>query len=162
MTKFFNPNILFFISVQMLTVIISTIKSVLTVKGSPTIAAVVNAISYTFSTIVTKLLTEQSFAVAITVAFFTNLIGVYIAKWIMSKSRKENPWVIMTTVPAQFEKEIENMMAVNALDHTLMLTQNNELMLHIYSYNRDQSKRTKSILDHFDAPCLVADCKHSL
>lgn len=74
-----NWSLVIFIVIQFANVIISTIKSVLTVKGGKTTAAIINAVSYTFAAVVTKFITEQSFLWVILITFFTNLIGVYLA-----------------------------------------------------------------------------------
>ena len=84
-----DTGVILFIVFQFINVIISTIKSILTVNGSRMTAAVINAVSYTFYAVVTKMLTEQPFEVVIPVTFLTNLIGVYVAKWILDKTRKE-------------------------------------------------------------------------
>lgn len=85
-----NTGVILFIVFQFINVIISTIKSILTVNGSRMTAAVINAVSYTFYAVVTKMLTEQPFEVVIPVTFLTNLIGVYVAKWILDKPEKKN------------------------------------------------------------------------
>ena len=97
-----------FIAIQFINVIISTFKSILTVKGSKMTASIINAISYTFGAVVTKLITEQSFEVVILVTFFANFIGVYIAKWILEKREPVKLWVYQVTVRDKELGDIEN------------------------------------------------------
>ena len=97
-----------FITLQFINVIFSTFKSILIVKGSKMTASVVNAVSYTFGAVVTKLITEQSFEVVILVTFFANFIGVYIAKWILEKREPVKLWVYQVTVRDKELGDIEN------------------------------------------------------
>src|SRR5574344_1823325 len=89
-----SKELIIFILVQLVTTIISTAKTVLTVEAGKTTAAIVNAVSYTLGATITKLITKQDMEIVILVTFFSNLIGVYIAKSILEKTRKTRLWVI--------------------------------------------------------------------
>ena len=80
MTQFLTANVLAFAVIQVINVILSTVRSILTVNGSKLTASLVSSISYTIGAIITKMVTQQNFEVIIVVTFFTNLIGVYVAK----------------------------------------------------------------------------------
>jgi len=90
--------LLLFITVQFINVIISTIKSILTVKGGKWTAGLVNATTYTMSAVLIKFIANQSYGVALTVTFITNIIGVPLAKWLLELRQKEKLWVFMATV----------------------------------------------------------------
>lgn len=101
-------SIVIFVIIQLVNVFLSTIKSVLTVNGSKSTAAIINSISYTIGAVITKLLTEQSFVVAIVVTFFANLIGVYAAKLFLETTKKEKLWLYLATMTSVDEqKEVE-------------------------------------------------------
>lgn len=91
-------ELILFILIQLLTTIIPTIKSITTVNSGKTVAAIVNAISYTFGAVITKFITKQPIEIIIPVTFLSNLIGVYIGKLIMEKTKKEHLWIFNATV----------------------------------------------------------------
>lgn len=82
-------------------VILSTLKSVITIKGGRGIASVVNAISYGFNTIVIKGIAGVDLWIAILVTVIANLVGVYIGLTIVKKFEKERLWKITVTVPTE-------------------------------------------------------------
>ena len=91
-------SIVIFVIIQLLTVITSTVKSIATVKSSPTVAGIINAVAYTFNAVVVKLITSQGIYVVLLVTFLSNLIGVPLGKVIMNKLEKERLWVYNATI----------------------------------------------------------------
>jgi hypothetical protein len=72
-------GIAIFFGLQLINVILSTIRSIVTVKASKHTAAFINAISYTFYNGIVKLLTGQEMWVILSTTFITNIIGIRIA-----------------------------------------------------------------------------------
>lgn len=91
-------EIVIFIIAQVLTVITSTIKSIATVKSTPTVAGIINAIAYTINALVVKLITGQDMYVVLIITFLSNIIGVPLGKMIMDKLEKERLWVYVATI----------------------------------------------------------------
>lgn len=85
----------------LINVILSTLKSVITIKGGRGVASVVNAISYGFNTIVIKSIAGVELWIAILVTVVANLVGVYIGLTITKKFEKERLWKITVTVPTE-------------------------------------------------------------
>ena len=112
-----NPNILaeyltvsagIFFLMQFVNVILSTMKTVLTVKANAHVAMLINTATYTFYSGVVKLLTDQPMVVVLFTTFVTNVIGVYLAMYILKKTRKDVLWKIELTVPTTETAEIHN------------------------------------------------------
>ena len=157
-----DTGVVLFIVFQFINVIISTIKSILTVNGSRMPAGVINALSYTFYAVVTKMLTEQPFEVVIPVTFLTNLIGVYVAKWILDKTRKEKLWVIMSTIKQENQVDVEAMLRRENLGYTILPAQNDRFVFTIFSYSKEQSKTIRDILGKFDVKYSIMENKSHL
>lgn len=139
-----------FIAIQFINVIISTFKSILTVKGSKLNASIISAISYTFGAVVTKLITEQSFEVVILVTFFANFIGVFIAKWILEKREPVRLWVYQVTVRDSELKNMEDELLKRGIKFTAMNALNDRNSISIYSYSKLESTIVRDILkDHY-------------
>lgn len=141
-----NWSISIFISIQMLNVIISTIKSILTVNGSKFTAAAVNAVSYTFANVVTKLLTQQPFEIIILTTLFTNMIGVYIAKWGMEKMQKERLWTVMATLRGHNRESVESSLQKRSIQYTLLPAENDRWLANIFCYSKAESAMVREIL----------------
>ena len=139
-----------FIAIQFINVIISTFKSILTVKGSKLNASIISAISYTFGAVVTKLITEQSFEIVILVTFFANFIGVFIAKWILEKREPVRLWVYQVTVRDNELKNMEDEVLKRGIKFTAMNALNDRNSISIYSYSKLESTIVRDILkDHY-------------
>lgn len=99
---------LFFL-LQLVNVVLSTLRSVLTVNASPAVASVFAAISYTFYNVIVKLITSQDMMVIIVVTFITNLIGTYLGKLMYNKSQKDKLWIYTATMKTK-NVDVDNIM----------------------------------------------------
>lgn len=90
-----------FFLMQFINVVLSTMKTVLTVKANAHVAMLINTATYTFYSGIVKLLTDQPMIVVLATTFITNVIGVYLAMYILKKTRKDVLWKIEVTVPTE-------------------------------------------------------------
>lgn len=113
-----NILITFFI-LTILNVILSTVKSIITVKGSPIVAAMVNAFYYGFYNIV-LIYTVADFPMwqKVIITFVCNLIGVFIVKWLEAKSRKDKLWLVKMTIPAKFFDSTKKLLEEKGISFT--------------------------------------------
>lgn len=91
--------ILVFAICSLVNVILSTIKSVLTVKASRGVAVASNAICYGFYTLVVKQLATVDYATALIITILANIVGVYISFILLDLFKKDRLWKIEVTVP---------------------------------------------------------------
>lgn len=100
--------ILAFIICQLINVILATVRSILTIKGTKLSASVSTAISYAVGSVVTKLITGiDSFVIIASVTFVANIIGVYLGLWLIDKMRKDQIWKISALVPTENVKQLK-------------------------------------------------------
>lgn len=92
--------IITFFILSVINVIFSTARSIITIKSSKGIAAIVNAGYFAFYNVV-MIYTLADFALPIkcAITFVCNLIGVYVVKLIEEKARKDKLWLVKVTVP---------------------------------------------------------------
>ena len=101
--------IIIFTVCSLVNVILSTMKTILTVRSTKVVASVVNAVTYGFYAIVVKQLASLDLTVTVIVTIATNLIGVYLSMWLMDKMKKDCLWKIsVTTKDKSIVKKIEN------------------------------------------------------
>lgn len=144
-----DKDLLIFIFVQLMTTMLSTAKTILTVQASKSVAALINAISYTLGAIMMKLLTKQDMEVVISVTFFCNLVGVYIAKMIIDKTRKTRLWIINATVKNNLRDDVERKLRDRQIQYTLLEAKNNRDFFSIFSYSKGESILIKEILEEY-------------
>lgn len=140
-------SIIIFTAVQLVNVFLSTIKSVLTVNGSKSTAAIINSVSYTIGAVITKMITQQSFEIAIVVTFISNIIGVYVAKFVLEVTKKEKLWLYFATMTSQGEQEqVEKELRYRNIQFTLLTAENNRYFITIFSYSKAESAFIRELL----------------
>lgn len=95
-----NNILIQFLILTILNVIISTVKSIITVKGDKWSASLISAFYYGFYTIV-LMYTVADFPLyqKVIITAGCNLIGVFVVKAIEEKSQKDKLWLVKITIP---------------------------------------------------------------
>lgn len=152
--------VLFFLVVQLINVVFNTLKTIITSRASKIPAAIINALTFGFYSIVV-ILTAESRNVWLTVGLtvLANLIGVYFSIAVLDKLRKDKLWEITATVAnielahAVQSELIENDISYNR--STACGKQRTEYIFHIYAPTQKQSQIIKKILVKNNAKYIV-------
>lgn len=149
-----NILITFFI-LTILNVILSTVKSIITVKGSPIVAAMVNAFYYGFYNIV-LIYTVADFPMwqKVVITFTCNLIGVFIVKWFEAKSRKDKLWRVEATVPRKYLEAVH--FDLKGIPHSYIDIEKYAIF-NIYCATQTESTAVKKIINQYDAKYFVVE-----
>ena len=149
-----------FILLNITNVVIQTVKSLVTVKGSKITAAFANAVAYGLYTIVTiYMLCDLPTMWKALIIAVCNFIGVYCVKWCEEKARKDKLWKVEATVKTKEEaKEIIALckdvgIPCNYIDI------NRYVLVNCYCETQKQSIEIKSILDTYNAKYFVSESK---
>ena len=135
---------------QLLFVFVGTIKSIYTVKGSPTSAATMNTISTVIGALGTKIFTQQSFLVITVVMGITTYIGSWFAKMVVDVwMKKEKLWTIVAVIKNQDASKVEEALLQRSIQFTYTEAQNSRSIFTIFSYTRAESILVKEILDKY-------------
>lgn len=78
-------NLVLYILISFLNVFLHIGRSILVIKGSKLVASTANCITYTFSAVVVKFISESDLTTAMIVAASTNFIGCYVAMWVCER-----------------------------------------------------------------------------
>ena len=151
-----NTATLIFFLLQFINVVLSTMKTVLTVKASKHIAMLINTVTYTFYSGVVKLMTGQDMFIVLAVTFITNIIGVYIAMFILDKSKKDVLWKVEVTVGSDVAEELHDKMT--DVPHSYIAVGKNTLF-NFYCATQKESARVKEIVNEYNAKYFVAESK---
>lgn len=152
--------ILAFLVAQLINVILSTLKSVITIKGGKGLAAVSNAIAYGFNTVVIKVIADVDMWVAVVISIVCNLVGVYFALWLTEKMRKDQLWKITVTVPTEnFEPLIENLKEYNISYISYETNGEKYKVLDVFSKHKKESKIIRNLFNLYNAKyTILANC----
>lgn len=150
LNQLISPVLWIFIVVQLANVIIATIKAIVTVNGGRMSASIISAVSYTFAAVITKLLTQQSFAVAIAVTFITNIIGVWLGKYIMDKREPERLWTVNATVRGKEKQALEKSLLERSIQFILLPAENDRYLYTIFARSKAESSLLQEILAGFN------------
>ena len=150
--------IILFIILQLVNVILSTIRSVLTVKAGKVVASISSAIYFGFYTIIVIYTAADNMElwVKVLITAITNLIGTYIGKLILDKSKKEQLWDITATVKAKYIDDICRELDEKSLLHTKIEMNNPKYwLIHTYAKGKEESRMIRDILAKYEAYIIV-------
>ena len=153
----------FFIGLNIINVIIQTVKSIATIKCGKAVAALVNAVAYgLYTVVVVYTVCDLPLWFKVLVVAVANLVGVYVVKWFEEKGRKDKLWKIEATVKTMEEaKEIIGMLARANIPYNY-IDINRYVLINCYCPTQKQSQGVKSILGAYDAKYFVSEAKTSV
>lgn len=148
--------IAFFVA-QLINVVLSTLKSVITIKGGKNWAALVNAVAYGFNTVVIKSLADVQMEVAVAITIVTNLVGVYFGLWVVEKLRKDQLWKITVTLPNEQFSDFKNALKQNDISFIDYQTKWEKYnVVDVFSKHKADSRMIKSIFKHFKVKYTIS------
>lgn len=152
-----TPEIILFIILQVVNVILSTIKSIVLIKGHKWATIIANTIYFGVYTAVLKQLTTiDNLWVLVVITMIANFVGTWIGIEVTEKLRKADLWIIKTVVPIERIKEYKAALNEANIKYISYQTTWDECTaVDIFSENRTQSKTIKAILDQFNAKYSV-------
>lgn len=151
--------LLVFISMNILNVVIQTIKSIMTVKCGKTPAAVVNAVAYGLYTyiMVLTMCDLPMFTKCITVAL-CNFIGVWVVKYGEEKARKDKLWKVEMTIPPEYSERVHTMLQLVGIPHNYIDVEK-YVLFNCYCATQKESTRVKTIANDFNVKYFVSESK---
>jgi uncharacterized protein YebE (UPF0316 family) len=152
---------LIFVGLNIVNVIIQTVKSICTVKCGKGVAALVNALAYGLYTIVTiYMLCDLDLWVKAGVVAGCNLIGVYIVKWCEEKARKDKLWKVEMTVRNFYTENLANALADLDIPYNYIEGVGKYTIFNVYCATQKQSATVKGIGAECRAKFFVSETKN--
>ena len=157
-----NTNLLItFIILNIVNVIIQTVKSLATVKCGKGVAAIVNAVAFGLYTIVTVyMLCELPLMWKAGIVALCNLVGVFLVKWAEEKARKDKLWKVELTVrqtrTSVLARELEELnIPFNYIENVGKYT-----VFNIYCATQKESAFVKELTTRHNAKYFVTESKN--
>ena len=153
-------TILLFALCTAVNVILSTIKSILTVKGGKFSASFINAITYGFYSYVIVLTSADGMPIWLKMAITAvcNFVGVYLVKWIEEKARKDRLWKVELTVPTRYTNTID--FDLHDVPHSYIELSDKHTLFKFYCATQKESAKVKAIANQYEAKYFVAESKN--
>lgn len=149
--------ILIFTLIQLINVIISTLKSILTIKAGKLTASIINAVAYGFNVIVVKQIAGiDNLWALVGVTVVTNCVGVYVSKFLLEKTEKTQLWRISASIKTADCPRILKMLDDNNIQFYCIETNlDSRQAVDIFSYDKKESAIIKSIFSNFDVKYTI-------
>ena len=146
-----------FIALNIVNVIIQTVKSIATIKCGKGMASVVNAIAYgLYTVVVVYTVCDLPLWLKVVVVGACNLVGVFCVKWGEEKARKDKLWKIEATFDKEYLDTIHKSVGI---PHSY-IDINRYVLINCYCATQKQSAGVKTVLDLYHAKYFVSESKN--
>jgi hypothetical protein len=152
--------LLIFIALNIVNVILQTVKSLATVKCGKVAAAIVNAVAYGLYTIVlVYTMCDLPLMWKASIVALCNFIGVYVVKLIEEKARKDKLWKVEATVLRMHTNSIVQHLALAKIPHNYLENVGPYTLFNIYCATQAESAKAREILNEYNAKYFVSESK---
>ena len=151
--------LIIFIVLNIVNVIIQTVKSIATIKCGKGMAALVNAIAYgLYTVVVVYTVCDLPLWLKVVVVGLCNLVGVFCVKWGEEKARKDKLWKVEATVkPSEFEA-IKSYCEIADLPISYVNI-DKYILFNFYCATQKESAIVHDLLDRHNAKYFVSESK---
>lgn len=155
-----NNLIIIFTALTIVNVVFSTIKSIVTIKGSPLSASLVSALYYGYYNIV-LIYTVADFPLwqKVVATFGCNLVGVFVVKYAEEKANKDKLWKIEATIKPDHQQDIEKYCKENSIPFNYVDIEK-YILFNFYCATQLESTKVKKLCDAYGAKYFVAESKN--
>lgn len=157
-----NNNLLVtFIVLNIINVILQTVKSLCTVKCGKAAAATVNAIAYgLYTVVIIYTVCDLPLITKAIVVALCNLVGVYIVKLLEEKTKKDKLWEIKTTFKYRHTNEVIDFLNSANIPYNYFIDETEKYtVFNIYCATQKESASVKEIITRFNAKYFVSESK---
>lgn len=152
--------LIIFIILNIVNVIIQTIKSIATIKCGKGWAAVINAVACgLYTVVVIYTVCDLPLWLKVVVVGLCNLVGVFIVKLIEEKSRKDKLWKVEATIPTCEAMSVDYLLDLNNVPHSFVKLSEKHTVFYCYCATQLVSSAVKKILDEYHAKYFVSESK---
>lgn len=149
-----------FIVLNIVNVIIQTVKSIATIKCGKFSAAAVNAAAYgLYTVVVVYTVCDLPLWLKVVVVALCNLIGVFVVKLIEEKSRKDKLWKVEATIYEPYTESLIHDLKKADLPFNYIEGVGKYVLFNIYCETQTNSANARDILDYHKAKYFVSESK---
>lgn len=151
--------LIIFVVLNILNVVIQTIKSLATVKCGKTIAAIVNALAYGLYTyIVVLTMCNLPLLAKCLIVAACNFVGVWVVKFFEEKARKDKLWKVEATVYPDRKEYLTSRLAEQKIPFNYVDV-GKYVIFNIYCATQRESSAARALLEVSNAKYFVSESK---
>lgn len=150
-----------FIALNIVNVIVQTFKSLATVKCGKVMASIVNALAYGIYTVVLVYMNcDLTLWQKVLIVAGTNLVGVFVVKFIEEKLQKDKLWKIEGTVNVENVKveKLLGKLAINNIPYNY-IDIGKYYILNCYCSTQNQSAIVKELYKEYNVKYFASESK---
>lgn len=149
-----------FVGLNIVNVILQTVKSIATVKCGKGAAALINAIAFGLYTIVTVYtMCDLPLYLKAGIVAMCNLIGVYVVKFFEEKARRDKVWKVEATVPSWMAADIHRILNEGVIAHNYITGVGKYTIFNIYCPTQVESNQVRVIMEAGNIKYFVSESK---
>ena len=147
-----------FTVLNIINVVLQTVKSIVTITAGKWTSAFVNAIAYgLYQVILVYSVCELPLWQKVLVVALANFVGVFIVKYFEEKGQKEKLWKIEMTVPTKYRYILDT--SLNSIPHSYLVISDKHTLFNIYCDTKDQSRMVRQIAEQYDGKVFATETK---
>ena len=152
--------LIIFIVLQITNVILSTIRSIVTIKCDKYMSAIVSALYFGFYTVVLIYMNcNLGLWTKVAITALTNLIGVFIVKYGEELARKDKLWKIEFTVNGAQTAKVANLLDLAHIPYNYIENVGKYTIFNAYCATQKQSESVKEIIKECNTKYLRNETK---
>lgn len=152
--------LIIFIVLNVVNVILQTVKSIVTVKCGKTLSALINAIAFGLYTILLVYMNcDLDIWTKAGVTAICNLIGVYVVKLFEEKMRKDKLWKIELSIPTEKAMDFRKHLTEFDISFSEITTTGNYKIFNVYAPTQKESAFVKTLAERFEVKYFVSETK---
>ena len=152
--------LILFVVMNIVNVVIQTIKSIATIKCGKTVAALINAVAdglYTYIIVLTNC--ELPLLAKCLIVASANFVGVWVVKFFEEKARKDKLWKVEATVLRMHTNTLCQRLALAKIPHNYLENVGSYTLFNIYCATQAESAKARDILNEYNAKYFVSESK---
>lgn len=152
--------LIIFIVLNVVNVILQTVKSIVTVKCGKTLSALINAIAFGLYTILLVYMNcNLDLWTKAGVTAICNLIGVYVVKLFEEKMRKDKLWKIELSIPTEKAMDFRKHLTDFDISFSEIITTGNYKIFNVYAPTQKESAFVRTLAERFEVKYFVSETK---
>lgn len=151
--------LILFVVMNIVNVVIQTIKSIATIKCGKTAAAIVNAVAYGLYTyIVVLTMCDLPLLAKCLIVAGCNFVGVFVVKFFEEKARKDKLWKVEATVPLEYVMPLHIILEDYGIAHNSICI-GKYTIFNIYCPTQKESLEVREALETKNIKYFVSESK---
>lgn len=155
-----NPILLFTIA-TIINVVVSTIRSLCTIKGGKWLSAITNAVCYGFYPLIVMLTAKDTVDIVtnMIITAVVNFICVWIIKFVEQKARKDRLWKVEATVEKEQAALLHYALKIGNIPHHYYENVGRYTVFNIFCATQKESAEVREVLNQYGAKWFVSESK---